>query len=275
MGDSLDEYARPELGGRAGATQPTGPDGAWLEPLTVLAAIAAVTSRIRLGTQILLGALRTPVVLAKQLATLDVLSHGRVDVGVGVGWQQLEYDAAGLDFTTRGRRLDEALEICCALWRDRRATIEVAGRIVDGVHQMPKPVQSTVPVWVSGTVNPRVARRIARFGSGWIPWGPDEADLTVSIPRMRAAVEAAGGDPATLRVLCNLDESLDGDGRPDPVATCARLTPLVAGGATDFVLHRMPRPHHADEVFARWAEEFRLATGSSASDDPVAVGGST
>ena len=122
FGEHLEAYANPETGGVEGGRQPTGPDGHWLEPLTVLTAVAAQTDRIRLGTYILLAALRRPVVLAKQLATLDVLSHGRVDLGVGIGWQREEYEAAGLDFSARGRLLDQSLEVCQTLWRDQRAT---------------------------------------------------------------------------------------------------------------------------------------------------------
>ncbi len=80
---------------------------------------------MRLGTYILLAALRRPVVLAKQLATLDVLSGGRVDLGVGIGWQREEYEAAGLDFATRGRLLDDSLEVCQTLWREPRASARV------------------------------------------------------------------------------------------------------------------------------------------------------
>ena len=96
FGERLEEYGRPEIGGQAGGKQPTGPDGHWLEPLTTLSVLAGMTSRIRLGTNILVAALRRPAVLAKSTATLDVLSGGRLDLGVGVGWQREEYDAAGL-----------------------------------------------------------------------------------------------------------------------------------------------------------------------------------
>ena len=103
FGEELEEYAKPEVGGREGGKQPTGPDGHWLEPMTTLAVIAGQTSRVRLGTQILLAALRRPVILAKSAATLDVLSGGRLDLGVGVGWQKAEYEAAGLPFERAGQ----------------------------------------------------------------------------------------------------------------------------------------------------------------------------
>ena len=189
FGENLDAYADPSIGGQAGGRQPTGPDGSWLEPLTVLTAIAATTTRIRLGTAILLAALRRPAVLAKQLATLDVLSDGRVDLGVGVGWQREEYEAAGLSFEDRGRLLDHTLEVCQTLWTQQRASYQSAELTFDGIHQMPKPVQpGGVPLWISGTVNNAVARRIARFGSGWIPWGPAYADIPGAIAAMKDKV---------------------------------------------------------------------------------------
>lgn len=153
FGEALDAYGRPEVGGTSGGRQPTGPDGHWLEPLTVLSFVAARTTRIRLGTNILLAALRTPAVLAKTAATLDVLSAGRLDLGVGVGWQREEYEASGLSFEDRGARLDQTLEVCRTLWTEQRATLHLGDGTVDGVHQMPKPLaRGGVPIWVSGTV---------------------------------------------------------------------------------------------------------------------------
>src|SRR3954464_9254980 len=124
FGERLEEYSRPEIGGQAGGKQPTGPDGLWLEPLTTLSVLAGMTSRIRLGTNILVAALRRPAVLAKSTATLDVLSGGRLDLGVGVGWQREEYEAAGLDFDDRGRLLDHTLEVLQTLWREQRAAYD-------------------------------------------------------------------------------------------------------------------------------------------------------
>src|SRR5690242_3533826 len=140
FGERLEEYARPEIGGQAGGKQPTGPDGHWLEPLTTLSVLAGMTSRIRLGTNILVAALRRPAVLAKSTATLDVLSGGRLDLGVGVGWQREEYEAVGLDYGKRGRLLDHTLEVCERLWRDRRASYESDELRFNGIHMMPKPV---------------------------------------------------------------------------------------------------------------------------------------
>jgi probable F420-dependent oxidoreductase len=242
FGENLEAYARPETGGVTGGKQPTGPDGHWLEPLTTLSVLCGMTSRVRLGTNILIAALRRPVVLAKTAATLDVLSGGRLDLGVGIGWQREEYEAAGLDFRTRGRQLDRTLEVCQTLWRERRAEVAVDGLAFDGIHMMPKPHQpGGVPIWVSGRLNERVARRLARFGRGWIPWGDDADDLAASIPRMRDAVAAAGGDGDAMQVAGTLPGVAREDRSLDLDATMARVVPLVEAGVTDFRA-RLPVP---------------------------------
>src|SRR4051812_47591147 len=140
-GENLEAYGRPELGGTEGGKQPTGPDGHWLEPLTTLSVIAGMTSTVRLGTGILIAALRRPVTLAKSLSTLDVLSGGRIDLGVGVGWQREEYEAAGLSFERRGKLLDETLAVCQTLWRERGGEDKAHTLQVPKIHLMPKPPQ--------------------------------------------------------------------------------------------------------------------------------------
>jgi probable F420-dependent oxidoreductase len=263
FGENLDAYSRPETGGVEGGRQPTGPDGHWLEPLTVLTAVAAQTTRVRLGTYILLAALRRPVVLAKQLATLDVLSRGRVDLGVGVGWQREEYDAAGLDFGGRGRLLDHTLEVCQTLWREQRANFASPELRFEAIHSMPKPVQpGGVPIWVSGRCTPPVARRVARFGNRWIPWGEDAADPAVSIPRMRADVDRAGGDGSALSVLAPLPLRKQNQS-VDVGATMDLVPPLVEAGVTDF-LTRVPVPDSyagARDAYSEVVAGFREATG--------------
>jgi probable F420-dependent oxidoreductase len=263
FGENLEAYGRPEVGGQEGGRQPTGPDGHWLEPLTVLSMVAAVTSRVRLATGILLAALRRPAVLAKTAATIDVLSGGRLDLGVGVGWQREEYEAAGLDFEKRGRLLDQTLEVCQTLWRDAPARVESRELRFDGIHQFPHPTQpGGVPIWVSGTVNHRVLERIARFGSGWIPWGPAAEDLARSIPQVHEALSVAGRDTAGFQVAGRLPVVKDADGQLDLAATMDRVPALVEAGVTDFRAHlRLPHDQQAaTDRLAEVVQAFRAAT---------------
>ena len=113
----------------------------WPEPLTVLAAMAAVSSRVRLGTGVLITPLRPAVLLAKTLATLDVLSRGRLEVGVGTGWQQEEYAAEGLDFEKRWQLFDDGLRACRVLWRDAPAAFESPSVSFRDVWCLPRPLQ--------------------------------------------------------------------------------------------------------------------------------------
>ena len=264
FGENLDEYGRPEIGGAAGGKQPTGPDGLWLEPLTTLSVIAGMTSSVRLGTNIIVAALRRPVVLAKATSTLDVLSRGRLDLGVGAGWQREEYEAAGLPFEGRGKLLDHTLDVVQTLWREQRASYTSEHLTFEHIHQMPKPVQpGGVPIWVSGTLHGAVLRRIARFGAGWIPWGPDAAD-PAAIGRMREGVAALGRDPSGLQVAGTLPTVLGPDGRVDVAATVDAIGPLVEAGCTD-LRGKVPLPAAGqaaiEDVLGPLVEAFRQAVG--------------
>lgn len=263
FGEDLEAYADPAKGGAAGGRQPTGPDGHWLEPLTTITYLAALTSQVRLGTNILIAALRRPVVLAKVLATADVLSGGRIDLGIGVGWQREEYEAAGLAYEGRGLLLDHTMEVCQLLWREERASYASEVLSFEHIHQMPKPVQAGgVPVWVSGTVNARSMHRLATFGSGWIPWGPDADDITAGIVRMRAAVSALGRDPSDLGVVGNLPMVRRDDGGADLDATMAGVPALVDAGVTDVRLYLAipPSREAATDYLGDVVTRFRNAT---------------
>ena len=261
-GENLEAYGDPKNGGSAGGKQPTDSDGQWLEPLTVLTTIGAITENLRLGTNILIAALRRPVVLAKTAATIDVLTNGRLDLGIGVGWQREEYVAAGLDFDARGRQLDHTIEVCQLLWREQAATYESPELSFERIHQMPKPRQAGgVPIWVSGTVNKRSARRLARFGSGWIPWGTDAGNLVESIPAMRAMVEAEGGDP-DFGVVGNAVPVRDAEGAIDLAATFRGAAPMVEAGVTDVRVAGVPAAESYDDNLAIYqgiVKAFRAA----------------
>lgn len=263
FGEKLEEYARPEVGGMQGGKQPTGPDGHWLDPFTTLSVVAGMTSRVRLRTQVILAALRRPVVLAKSAATLDVLSGGRLELGVGVGWQREEYEAAGLPFEGRGRLLDHTLEVCQTLWRERRAFYNSPELKFEAIHQMPKPLQpGGVPIWVAGTIRSSTIRRLASFGTGWIPWGPDAADLAQSIPRLKAELAKAGANPDGLQVAGRVRV------RPgaDLAQSMERIPGQVQAGVTDFVLEAdIPAEQGAaEDMLGAVVSAFRKAAGRPA-----------
>jgi probable F420-dependent oxidoreductase len=237
FGENLEAYADPSVGGIEGGKQPTGPDGLWLEPMTVLSMVAAVTTKVRLSTGILIAALRRPVVLAKTAATLDVLSGGRLDLGVGVGWQREEYEAAGLPFEHRGQLLDESLAVLQTLWRDHPASFKGEHLAFDRIYCSPRPVHPDgIPILVSGTLNRRVLERIVRFGSGWIPWGPDIASVTTGVNRVRQALDEAGRDATGFEVVGQLRVRKSNQGGVDLAATMEPVEASLAAGITDFRL---------------------------------------
>jgi probable F420-dependent oxidoreductase len=269
FGENLDAYGRADTGGTVGGKQPTGPDGLWLEPLTVLSMVAAVTKHVRLQTGILIAALRRPVVLAKTTATLDVLSNGRLDLGVGVGWQREEYEAAGLSYDGRGKLLDHTLEVLQTLWRDTTASFDDERLKFAKIHQMPKPRQAGgVPIWVSGTLNPRVLERIVRFGSGWVPWGPDAKDLKPALARVHEALAAAGRTVDDFQVPGGLPNVKGSDGSFDIARSMEGVPALVDAGVTDFRIGApIPSdPGAAADFLRETVVAFRKAVGRPLDD---------
>jgi len=233
----------------------------WLEPLTVLAAIAGATSRVRLATGILIAPLRPAIVLAKTAATLDVLSRGRLELGVGVGWQREEFDAAGLDFASRARRLDDTLAACRVLWTDSPASFASETVSFEKIWCEPHPIQEGgVPVWFSGTLHKRNQERIVRWGDGWIPiMTATLDDLRDGSARLRDAFAAAGRDASALKVRGSLELALDDDQRPDLAATLAGTSELVRAGATDVQLPMLAfvrKPEQQADFFGALAEQW-------------------
>lgn len=263
FGEDLGAYGDPRAGGIEGGRQPTGPDGHWLEPLVVLSMWAALTRRTRLMTGILIAALRRPATLAKATATLDVLSEGRLDLGVGVGWQKEEYEANGVPHAHRGTRLDQTLEICQTLWREPSASYRSDEIRFEGIHAMPKPLQAGgVPLWISGRLNSNVLDRIVRFGRGWIPWGEDARDPVAGLARIREALAAAGRSPDGFQVTSYLPLAQEG-GRIHLERTMAAVPAMREGGITDFrITLELPREHAAAlDLLSPVVEAFRKAAG--------------
>ncbi len=192
------------------------------EPLTLLAAVAARTRRVRLGTGVLLPALRNPVVLAHVVGTLDRLAEGRVILGVGIAADtpaiRKEFAAAGVPFERRVGRFLEALEICRALWS--RDGVSFAGKhfTLDGATVEPKPHRpGGPPIWIGGS-GPTALREAARFDA-WFPTGPSVEFFAEHFPRVQAAARAAGRSPDAVAGAAYVTLALD----PDRAAAERRL----------------------------------------------------
>ena len=207
----------------------------WIEPLTLLSAIAGATTNVRLVTGVLIAPLRPPALLAKIVATLDQLSRGRVDLGVGTGWQPEEYDALGLDFTKRAQMLDDTVAACRALWGPSPATFTSATISFEKIWCDPKPFHpGGPPVFFSGPLTPRNIRRIVTLGDGWVPimQAPLEEART-GIATLRDALSAAGRDPDALLVRMPVPTVRDGSGALDLAAMVDVASTMGAMGITD------------------------------------------
>lgn len=241
MGENLAAYPYGQF--------PAPLDFPWYEPLTALAAIAAVTRHIRLSTGVVIGPLRPAVLLAKQLATLDVLSRGRVTVGLGVGWQKEEYDASGVPWEERYTRLDEQVRVCKLLWSQAPASFEGRTVKLERIHAWPRPVQpGGIPIWFGLAPTERNVQRIAELGDGWIPMEQRPEKLAGHIAKLRQAFAARGRDPGSLQVRVVPKLVCRDDGTPDLEATLAGVPDLVAAGATMIELH--------PAAFCRGPEDF-------------------
>jgi probable F420-dependent oxidoreductase len=206
-----------------------------LEALVTLAYAAAVTSRIGLGTEVLVLPQRQPVLVAKQVSTLDTLSGGRVRLGVGVGWQESEYEALGEAFGTRGARMDEAIRLLRACFLDERVDFDGAHYHVRAMAMEPKPPQGgRLPIWVGGHTE-AAFRRVGQLGDGWLGGGnTDAATARRAIEAIRRHAEAAGRDPATIGLQSMVaGPPKDAEGRRfynEPDRVVARVAELKALG---------------------------------------------
>ncbi|MFC0505533.1 TIGR03619 family F420-dependent LLM class oxidoreductase [Micromonospora costi] len=173
------------------------------DPLTTLAFLAAHTTRVRLGVAVLNMPFVPPVLLAKQTATLDILSGGRLDVGLGLGWSAEEYEATGASRQGRGRRATEFIGLLRSLWQDEVTTHRGEFYQVPPTRMEPKPAQRPHPPILLGGQAPEALRRAGRLADGWV--SGSQADLNgigTAVATVKAAAAEAGRDPAALRFVC-------------------------------------------------------------------------
>jgi probable F420-dependent oxidoreductase len=172
-----------------------------LDPIVSLAYVAGATRRVRLGTSVLLMPYYQPIVLAKQLATLDLVSGGRLDVGLGLGWSEDEYDAVGVPFRQRGRRGDEFLRCLKAIWTEPEVEFHGEFYRVPRAKVEPKPVQKPHPPITIGGYSPVVVQRAVRLGDGFNGGNVPLDRVAPVVAELRQAATAIGRDPATLHVV--------------------------------------------------------------------------
>ena len=180
------------------------PDEDYYDPLATLNFLAGCTQKIRLGTHVLILPYRNPVVTAKMLSTLDVLSGGRVILGAGVGWMEEEFQALGLDtYKERGAVTDEYLQLYKELWTKESPSFQGKYYQISNTGFEPKPVQKPhPPIWVGGHTGPAI-RRAAKYGDGWMPIGgrgSGGASLAEKIVLLKKQAEEAGRDPDSLNI---------------------------------------------------------------------------
>lgn len=285
--DQLDVFDHVVMGHPAPG-RPRGPYPAAmpiLEALTLLAFAAGVTRRIGLGTEVLVLPQRQPVLVAKQAATIDLLSGGRLRLGVGSGWQASEYEALGADFRGRGRALDDAIELLRKCWRDLSIDHEGRGYRASAVAMEPKPRPGGPPIWIGGH-SPVAFARAGRVGDGWLAAGVSPDDGARAIEEIRRHAAAAGRDPASLGFQLQLSlppRSGDAKGRdfyadPDAVARAAALAQragfdAVAVNATGLFVAGARKLDALIDGLAALCHRIRRETGASQSEKSARASG--
>jgi probable F420-dependent oxidoreductase len=228
--------------GSKDGSMPGGDDVAIPDPLIPLAYAAAVTKTIKLATGILILPQRHPIYTAKEVATVDVLSGGRVILGIGSGWMKEEFEALGIDFHHRGAMTDEAIQALRALWKDGAASFEGKHFKFGPLHSNPKPVARNVPIHVGGH-STAAARRAGRYGDGFFPTVMNPEKLKELFATVRSEAQKAGRNPDAIEFSC-LTRSL----KPDDLKMLADM------GVSRVVVNP---PGTKPEAVTRGLEKFR------------------
>ena len=236
------------------------------DPLETLTFAAAHTSRVALGTSVLDIPFYNPVLMARRLTTLDVLSGGRLRVGFGLGWSQDEYDATGANMKTRGRRADEFLGVLLAIWTTDPA--EFHGKYFQLPKSIiqPKPIQKPHPPIYLAAFSPAAMRRTAKLADGWMPVGMTVEQLKSTSTQLRNIVKEVGRDPASVKVIARYNFAVTpqphGKDRAFFSGTLAQIkedvTAIKAYGPDELILDSTFSPDtHIEQDFLRNMEEIR------------------
>jgi probable F420-dependent oxidoreductase len=216
-----------------GAAHPVAADRPFLEALTTLAYVAGATRRLRLAVAVLVAPYRHPLLQAKQIATIDALSNGRLEVGFGSGWLAEEFEALGLDFDDRGSITDETIALMSALWTGESVSHTGRHFTLDGIRCLPRPAQAPgPPIWIGGN-STRALRRVVDTGAGWIAPAQTADELGSLIGRLRRLGNGRGQ-----RVAASMTVAIDGSA---PTESGAPERPSIRLGGPPDVLDGLRR----------------------------------
>jgi probable F420-dependent oxidoreductase len=202
------------------------------EPLVTFGYLAAVTTSLELVTGILILPQRQTVLVAKQAAEVDLLSDGRLRLGVGLGWNAVEYEALGEDFSNRGKRSEEQVDLMRTLWTEQTVTYHGTYHQVTGAGLAPLPIQRPIPVWF-GASSPRACRRAGRLGDGWFPMVGPGPKLEQALQEVAQAATEVGRDPAQIA----MEGRVSWNGNADDLA--AGLRAWANAGASHVSINTM------------------------------------
>jgi probable F420-dependent oxidoreductase len=253
---------RDTAGYPAGGRFPIPPDTPYMEPVVLLGALAVATQRARIGCSVFILGHRHAVAMAKMLATIDVLSGGRLICGVGVGWWRQELETLGVDFARRGRQADEALRVFKTLWTEREPRFIGEFYRVADVGFAPKPLQTPhPPIWIGGNTSAAL-RRVVALGDGWHAMSKTPDELRDSLAELRRLAEAAGRAWQSIEISMRfeLSEKVLADGVP---AVIDRLGEYERLGVSHVaIVFRRDEPARMFELLDLVAAKIRPALAS-------------
>jgi probable F420-dependent oxidoreductase len=196
---AYDHVIGANLASRPGWQPPYSHLDTFQEPLVLYGYLAGLTKTIELTTGIIILPQRQTVLVAKQAATVDVLSGGRLRFGIGIGWNPVEYEALGQDFKNRGQRSEEQVELLRQLWTRELVTFHGRWHTVIDAGINPLPIQRPIPIWFGGT-DDRALRRLAKLGDGWFPLMNPDDKCRAAIEKVRSYAREAGRDPERIGI---------------------------------------------------------------------------
>jgi probable F420-dependent oxidoreductase len=225
------------------------------EPLTLFSYLAAITQRLEFVSGVIVLPQRQSALVAKQAAEVDVLSNGRLRLGVGIGWNAVEYEALGEEFKTRGARIEEQIEVMRLLWTEEVVSYEGRCHRIEEAGINPLPVQRPIPVWMGARANVGL-RRTARVADGWFPLGPPDERMHEAVERLRGYVEEAGRDPESVGIEGRLDV-----GRVPPEEWASQTEAWGTLGATHISVNTMNAGLHSPQEHVETIRRYKEALG--------------